>query len=387
MPHLSRRAFTAAAVALPSGLRALAQSTHRWIFLGTDKGKGIFRAPWNSTSGTLGRIALAAETPRPDFFAMHPVLPVLYTVNSVAGDAAAVTSFRVDTATGLLTLQSSRQTHGAGPCAVSIDATGQMAFAANYSAGSMTAFQLGPAGELAQTIGVFRYTQATHGPVSDRQEAAHLHCVTLSPDNRFVLVCDLGDDVILAFKISPGATSSIAQPVQIPARAGSGPRHVAFHPNGRWLYCIHELDCTVDLYDWNATSSTPSATLRAESIISTLAAGVAPIGDTACEIVITPDGRFAFTCTRGETSNTIVSYRIDSATGLLTFHQRVSSGGKVPRYIAFDPTGRWLVCTNQGAAPDPIGNVTVFAYDPRSGRLSETPATFAADTPMFAQFV
>jgi 6-phosphogluconolactonase len=183
--------------------------------------------------------------------------------------------------------------------------------------------------------------------------------------------------------------------MRIAARAGSGPRHLAFHPNHRWLYCIHELDCTIDLYDWNPqpTGKRPQPhadsprsqsvmTLRHNSVISTLPTGVALTGNTACEIIVSADGRFLTSCTRGHTSNTISVHRIDPATGLLTLQQRLSCGGDVPRYIAFDPSRRWLVCTNQGS-----NTITVFAHDAATGRIHETPHTFAAENPMFALFV
>jgi len=393
----TRRQFLAASAALPTALRSLAQSpSPRWLFLGTDTGKGIYRAPWNPRTGQLGSLNLAVEAARPDFLALHPTLPVLYTVNSVSAPAAAVSSYRIDRTSGDLTLINRRGTQGSGPCSLSIDATGSAAFTANYSAGSMTAFQLGPDGSLTQTIGVFRYNQATHGPVTDRQDAAHLHCTTISPANDFVVTCDLGDDVILLFPIKPAPTDAspstfVGQPLRIPARPGSGPRHVAFHPNGRWLYCIHELDCTIDLYDWrahgdgNASNSAAIMTLRDNSVVSTLPPGTPSTGNTACEIILSDDGRFLYSCTRGITPDLdqIVTYRIDPSSGLLTEAQRLSCGGRTPRYIAFDPSRRWLLSCNQ-ASP---GSVTVFARDPTTGHLNPKPKAFPANTPMFALWV
>ena len=169
-------------------------------------------------------------------------------------------------------------------------------------------------------------------------------------------------------------------PVRFAARAGSGPRHLAFHPNGLWLYCIHELDCTIDLYDWNVNNGAPVPVLRKDSVISTLASRAALPGSTGCEIAVSPDGRFVYGNTRGE--NSLVVYRVDASTGLLTEQQRVFSGGGMTRHFAFDPSRRWLLCANQGTS-----TVTVFAHDPATGRLAETPKSFVLDTPMFVQFV
>ncbi len=370
------------AVALPFALRGLSAgqgpvSSSRWVLLGTDTGKGVYRAAWNAATGSLGPVQLVGEAARPSFLAKHPTLPVVYAVNGVSGEGAAVSSFTLNAASGGLTPLNKVGSQGDGPCFVSVDPTGSMAFVANYAGGSFAAFRVTNVGSLAQAIGVFKYTQATHGPVADRQDAAHIHCATIAPGDKYVLACDLGDDVILIFPVTPGAGDSVRVPIRVGARAGSGPRHVAFHPNGSFVYCIHELDCTIDLYDWRMQQGQPVMRLRENSVVSTLAKGASAKGNTACEIVISDDGKFLYSCTRGV--DTIEVWRIDE-NGYLTELQRVSSGGKVPRYIAFDPSRRWLVCCNQGAA----GNVTVFSHDAATGRLGVKPKTFAAPTPMFA---
>jgi 6-phosphogluconolactonase len=371
-------------VALPFALRAIGDaqvsSAARWVLLGTDTGKGVYRAAWNATTGSLGPVVFVAETARPSYMARHPKLPVVYAVNAASGENAAVSSFTLGPS-GLTPLNKVGS-QGDGPCFVSVDPTGSMAFVANYAGGSFAAFRVTNVGELAQAIGVFKYTQATHGPVTDRQESAHIHCATIDPSNKYVLACDLGDDVILVFPVGPGAGDYVRVPIRVGARAGSGPRHVAFHPNGNFVYCIHELDCTIDLYDWRMQQGQPVMRLRENSVVSTLAKGASTKGNTACEIVISDDGRFLYSCTRGDGSNTIEVWKIDE-NGYLTEIQRMGSGGKVPRYIAFDPSRKWLVCCNQGAP----GNVTVFSRDAATGRLGAKPKTFAAVTPMFALWV
>lgn len=386
----SRRQFVGRAAALPFALRGLAAAQpsggSRWVLLGTDTGKGIYRAAWNGATGSLGPPELAAETVRPTYMARHPNLPVVYAVNEESGGAGALSSFRIDpTAGGPLSLTPLNKvgSQGDGPCFVSVDPTGAMAFVANYAGGSFAAFRLTNVGTLAQAIGVFRYTQQTHGPVADRQDAAHIHCATVAPDNAHVLACDLGDDVILVFPISAPALS-VRVPIRVQARAGSGPRHVAFHPNGRWVYCIHELDCTIDVYDWSAAPGGPIMTLREDSVVSTLAKGTALTGNTGCEILVSDDGRFVYSCTRGV--DTIEVSRVDASTGLLTLIERVSCGGKVPRYIALDPSRRWLVCCNQGASGN-HDNVTVFSRDAVTGRLGVRPKVFQAPTPMFVMWI
>ncbi len=377
---MTRRGFVAKSVALPAALNAAAlgaQQHASWVLLGTEKGEGIYRARWNGATGELGKPELAITTDSPTYLRMHPSQPVLYCGNEEAEPKAAVSSFHVDRTTAELQLINRRETHGAAPCFVSIERTGQMVFAANYTGGSLTAFHTGPDGGLVQTVGVLRYNQPTHGPVADRQDAAHMHCAVVAPQNDFVVVCDLGDDLILVFPIAPEKNSYIGGPVRVATRPGSGPRHVAFHPNGKWLYCIHELDCTVDLYHWSVAGGQPSLALRDGSIVSTIKPFSTTAGNTAAEVVVSDDGKFLYVCTRGE--NTITVYVIDGSSGLLTVMQQLSCGGVGPRWIGFDPSRRWLLSTNQGSS-----TVTVFARSRVTGKLRPRPNQVQVNTPMFA---
>lgn len=362
----------------------------RWVLLGTDTGDAIFRAPWNAATGEIGKQEVAIATARPDFFAMHPTLPVLYSVNSV-GDGEkpnparkpAVSSFRVKAATAELSLLNTVSSHGDGPCYIAVHPTGKALYVANYSAGSFAAYSLAKDGSLVDEPATLLncHTEPVCGrvgPVSDRQDASHLHCTTLSPDGQYVVVCDLGTDSLLVFPLAPHtALPQVSGMHRTPARPGSGPRHVAFHPNGHWLYCVHELDGTIDLYDWNHGQPT----LRTGSAMSTFAKGATRRGASGCELLISPDGRFAYTCNRGV--DDVVVYRIEAKSGALQEQQRFPCGGKVPRIFAFDPSRRWLAVCNQSAP----GTVAVFAHDPETGHVQPKPKIFAANTPMFLQWL
>ena len=386
-PIQTRRRFLASATALPFALRAFADpvsSNPRWILLGTGTDKGIFRASWNATTGELSNIQAAAPAQHPSFLAMHPTLPIVYAVNEIPEGNGVLSSFQLDRATATLTPLQRVSTSGNGPCFVSVDQTGGAAFVANYGGGSLAAYSLGHTAALHNAAATFYCNNnpacGVPGPNKVRQDAAHMHCAVVSPDNRFVLACNLGEDAIEIFPIHPSAAGPVEAPTRVAARPGSGPRHLAFHPNSRWLYCIHELDCTIDLYDWNVSNGQPAPILRKDSVTSTLATRVALPGSTACELVISPDGRFAYANTRGE--NSLVVFRIDPSTGLLTEQQRINTGGGLTRHITFDPSRRWLLCSNQGTS-----TVTVFAHDPATARLAEKPKSFVVDTPMFVQFI
>jgi 6-phosphogluconolactonase len=381
----TRRQFLAASVALPFAVRGLAETfkNPKWVLLGTDKGAGISRATWNAATGEVGKPELAIAADHPNFFAMHPKLPVLYSTNESVGDRATISAYHVDAGSASLTEVSKISSQGDGPCYVSVDGKGQMAFAANYGGGSFAAYKLGPKGEFAAVAGTLQCQNniecGVPGPMKDRQDAAHLHCATVAPHNDFVLVCNLGEDAIEVFPISP-EEQTLGTPIRISCRTGSGPRHVAFHPNGHWLYCIHELDCTIDLYDWKTHDGSATLTLRGDSTLSTLKPGTPMTGNTGCEIVVGDGGKFVYTCTRGV--DEIVVYRVNGSSGMLTEHQRISCGGKIPRMLTFDPTRKWLLCSNQGSS-----TITVFAHNASKGELTAVGKPFAADTPMFVQFV
>lgn len=315
---------------------------------------------------------------------MHPTRPILYAVNEAPEGNGALSSYLLDPKSAALTPLARVGSGGNGPCFVSVDQTGKDAFVANYGGGSFAAFSLGDGGALHDAAAFFdcRNNPAcgVTGPNRLRQDAAHMHCAVISPDNRFVLACNLGEDAIEIFRIHPGAARPMEAPVRVAARAGSGPRHLAFHPNGLWLYCIHELDCTIDMYDWNVSNGQPAPVLRKDSVMSTLATHAALTGSTGCQIVVSPDGRFVYGNTRGE--NSLVVYRVNASSGLLTEQQRIFTGGGVTRHFAFDPSRRWVLCANQGTS-----TITVFAHDPATGQLAETSKAFVVDTPMFVQFV
>jgi 6-phosphogluconolactonase len=391
----TRRHFLASAAALPLALRAFADPAlrafadpvsrrPRWILLGTGTDKGIFRAAWNSITGEITRIEPAAPAQHPSYLALHPTLPIVYAANELSHGDGILSSYRLDPASATLTPLDSLTTRGNGPCFVSIDQTGRAAFVANYGGGSFAAFTLAQNGTLHNAAALFDCDNNTScgavGPIRDRQDKAHMHCATVSPDNRFVLACNLGEDAIEIFPVNLHAASPVEAPILIATRPGSGPRHLAFHPNAHWLYCIHELDCTIDLYDWNVSNGQPAPVLRKDSVLSTLATRAHLPGATGCELAISPDGRFAYANTRGE--NSLVVYRIHPSTGLLTEQQRINTGGGSTRYFTFDPSRRWLLCANQGTS-----TITVFAHDPATARIAETPRSFVLDTPMFIQFI
>ena len=349
------------------------------VYLGTDKGKGIYSARWDNGLGTMSDLKLAIAAEHPTFLVLHPQLPVLYAALEGSGAAAAVASYRMQRGGGLTEINRV-SSGGDSPCFLSVDALGKALFAANYGGGSVAAFHLAGDGRLSEAAGVLHCRTSPvcgpPGPVKDRQDGSHPHCAVVAPGNACLIECDLGTDALMVFPVAVDAADPLGKPIRVAARPGSGPRHVAFHPNGRWMYCIHELDCTIDLWDWDAGAKAPLR-MRAGGVVSTLERGVPLTGNTAAEVRVSEDGRFVYSCTRGV--NTVEVYRADPSTGLLQEIQRVSCGGTVPRMIVLQ--GDWLLSCNQASEW-----VTVFRRDRATGRVEEKPRVIAAETPMCAVF-
>jgi 6-phosphogluconolactonase len=364
------------------------------VYVGTDtsKGvsKGVYQAHFDTTHGQLTAPLLAATTARPSFLAATPMgqgRRCLYAVNATNDPAATVTTFAIDPKTRALNQTGQVSSGGAGPAYISVDATGHAAFVANYFGSSIASYRIQPDGNLSQPVDRIDFNDhqrfAALGPNSARQESSHPHCATISPDNRFLLVCDLGTDHITVFAIHP-ETGQLTNPNTFTnGRPGSGPRHVAFHPNGRWVYGINEIDSTLDHYLWTATrfSDTPQGLLvNTNTPIKTIAANFPADKNTAAELAISPDGLYLYASNRGEDSLVVFSIRLKD--GKLTLLQRIPCGGKTPRHFTLDPTAQWLLCGNQDSA-----TITIFRRDSATGKLNGPTQTVSLDSPLYTLFV
>ena len=322
-------------------------------------------------------------TPQPSFLAVHPRLPVLYACNELDVPAAAVTAFHAGpSARAAGTELGTQPTHGSAPCFVSVHRGGRLLFAANYNGGSLAVFPLDGSGKPSPAATVFackgNSACGSGGPVKERQSAPHLHCATLSPEGRFVLACDLGDDAILAFPIEAVPTDPLGKVVRIATAAGAGPRHLAFHPNGKWLYCVNEINCTVSLYRWLPQGNRAAAEAVPEATVSVRPANGTE-NSTAAEVAVSSDGRFLYVSTRF--SDVLSVFAIEASSGGLTLVQQLACGGKTPRFFRLDPKERWLLCANQDS-----NTITVFGRDAGSGRLTLR-STFKAPNPQCIVFL
>jgi 6-phosphogluconolactonase len=221
-----------------------------------------------------------------------------------------------------------------------------------------------------------------HGPVADRQEMAHAHFVSLSPDNRFVYINDLGSDKIHIYRLNTN-TGKLTPAGTFHAEPGYGPRTLHFHTGGKFAYCVNELNSTVTVLAWKAAdgSLSPIQTVKLLSEGTPITHG--NVTNTGCDAVLTGDGRFAYFANRGD--DFLMGFHIDPATGKLSAfsgNPRTSCGGKVPRNFTLDPTERWMLVANQESS-----NLSVFARDPKTGELAKEGKNYAAAIPMCIVFV
>lgn len=351
------------------------------VYLGTytkAESKGIYLARLDLASGKLSEPALVAEVKNPSFLAVHPTGKYIYAIGEMADfegkKTGAVSALAIDPPTGGLTLLNQQSSQGAGPCHVSVDATGRCALVANYSGGSVSCLPIGADGRLSPATAAIQH----HGSSVNvkRQAAPHAHSINLDPANQFAFVADLGVDKVFVYRFDPAAgTLAANDPPAADVKPGAGPRHFAFHPSVRWAYVINELDSTVTAFQYDA----PRGALAAIQTISTLPAGCTELNSTA-EIQVHPSGRFLYGSNRGH--NSIAMFALDPECGKLTFLGCESTQGKHPRNFGIDPSGRYLVAANMET-----NNVVVFRIDQQTGRLQATGSSIELSMPTCVKFM
>jgi len=372
---------SAATLAAATSLRAAGRSQRVFVASGTPN--GILAYDWNPATAELTAAGVAAAIPTVDWIAFSPGREYLYCAAEVdefqGKPTGEVASFRVQGEQ--LHPLSARNSAGKGTCHIALDHSGRMLLSADYGGGSAAAFTIAD-GVLTGPVWTEHYT--VHGPNSDRQESAHAHFASFSPDNRFAYINDLGGDSIHIYALNTALTgpsdSGAPAPALTPAGAyhakpGAGCRTLHFHPNGHTAYCVNELISTVDVLHWDR--STGSLTLVTS--INLLPDGYT--GPTrACDTVISRDGKFAYFANRDH--DFLYSFHADPKSGSLTPIGRTSCGGKIPRNFTLDPTERWMLVANQDS-----NLISVFARNPQTGVLANEGKSVAAPSPMCIVFL
>jgi 6-phosphogluconolactonase len=378
MAHLSRRSFlgNACAAALAGALPLRASPNRERVFIASGSADGILAYDWDPATASLNATGVAAHISTIDWLAPFSFSPdknyifVASEVDEFQGKpTGAVASFALDN--GSLRQISAQNSAGKGTCHVAVDHSGRMLLAADYGGGSAASFKVSASGVLSEAVWTEHYT--VHGPNKDRQESAHAHFCSFSPDNRFAYINDLGGDMIHIYR-SDAATAMLSAAGAYHARPGAGPRTLHFHPNGHTAYSVNELDSTVDVLAWHKADGQLTLVTRIDLLPADYH------GPTrACDTVISRDGRFVYFANRD--NDFLYSFRADPQTGALTPMARSNCGGKTPRNFTLDPTEHWMLVANQDS-----NLISVFARNPETGELAGKGKSFAAQAPMCILF-
>ncbi len=352
-----------------------ARAAELFVYFGSHSAKpgaGFSLARFDSATGVLTRPEFLLGAKEPAFFVLSPDGTRLYTCNS--GSPGGLSAYAVEPRTGRLTLLNRVLAGGGDTSFITLDHTGRFVLVANYNGGNIAAFALRPDGSIGDWTAFAQHTGQSVHP--QRQTHAYAHAIVLDPTNRFALVPDLGVDRLYVYRFDDktGALTPNDPPFATLA-PGSGPRHVRFHPNGRWVYLINEIASTIAAFEWDAATGT----LTPFQTTTTLPADFKGVS-TCAELEIHPDGKFLYSSNRGHDS--LAVFAIDQISGRLTPVEHVSSGGKTPRNFAFDPSARWIVLTNQDS-----GNAVVFRVDAATGRLTRTGEPIAVPAPFCERFL
>lgn len=373
MRNLSRRKFlkTASAAAVTAAAaQGVAATNRQRVFVGSGTDNGILVYDWDAATGELTAAGVAAHVSTVDWLIYSPDDQYLFAaceLDSFNGKPTGeVASFSVSG--GALQPLSAENSAAKGTCHIGLDRTGRVLLSADYGGGAAASF-LVTDGKLSPAVWTEHYT--VHGPKTDRQEAAHAHFCSFSPDNRFAYINDLGGDMIHIYRLDT-TTAQLTKAGAYHAKPGAGPRTLHFHPNGHTAYCMNELASSVDVLAWHRNDGSFSLVTTIELL---------PVGEkstvvsTGCDTVITRDGQFVYFANRGQ--DFLYGFKADAKTGALTPIKRFNCGGKTPRNFVLDPTERWMLVANQDSSW-----VSVFARDPKTGELAEQGKNFPAATPM-----
>ena len=362
--------FTLAALVAP-----LAFGANYLMYVGTytnGKSKGIYSFKFDSATGKATPMGLAAETANPSFVAIHPNGKYLYAVGEMQGGA--VTAYSIDTASGKLKLLNTVGSQGSGPCHLNVDKTGRNLLVVNYNSGSAAVFPIGGDGSLKAASSTVQHKGSS---VDKRQQGPHAHSVNMSPDNRFAVVADLGLDEVKVYKFD--ATAGKIEPNTPPAakvKAGSGPRHFSFHPNGKNAYVINEIGMAITAFKWDAKKGVLTET----QMISTLPPDFAGSreGLSTAEVRVHPSGKFVYGSNRGH--NTIAVFQVKG--DKLAYVENVGTQGRTPRNFNIDPSGQFLLAENQGS-----DSIVIFKIDQKTGKLTPTGQTIEVGAPVCIRFL
>lgn len=385
LAKVSRRQFMKAGGIGVFGLLAAranawsSQTNEVTLYIGTytsGKSEGIYVYRFDRNGPALRRVS-SIKSVNPSFLTIDRSKRFLYAVNEVGEYAGkpggGVSAFAIDTGTGKLRLLNEQATQGADPCYLSIDSRKRSLLVANYTGGSVSVLPVRTDGTLGMVSDLNQHEGS--GP-KEQQKGPHAHCVILDRNERYAFAADLGIDKVMIYQFDRtlGKLTPAKQPFAELA-AGSGPRHLTLHPNGRFLYIINELSSRMASFNYDEVNGT----LTPIETVSTLPEDF--VGVSYCaDVHVSASGRFLYGSNRGH--NSIVVFEIDQQTGKLKLVQHRSTEGDWPRNFAIDPSGQFLLVANQRS-----DNIVIFLIDERTGQLTNMGQNTEIPSPVCLRFV
>lgn len=376
---IDRRSFLLAGAALAAGasVAPAADASEFWVYFGCYTGgkggsKGINRSKFDAKTGQLGEPELAAEMASPSFLAIHPNGKFLYAVGEGGGkDGGPVVAFELDAKTGKLEKLNETKSGGAGPCHVSVHPKGTHVTVANYGGGSTKIIALNESGRL--NFNKYAFSQHTgSGPIAARQKEPHAHCSFFDPTGKFVLTVDLGTDQVMVWNFDPATGAATGAHANITTPPGSGPRHIAIAPDGKFAYVCGELDSTVNVIQMDLAGGT-------SKVVQSLSTQKEPVkNNSTAECILHPTGKFVYVSNR--VGNTIAAFKV-GADRKLTSVGHIAGDINIPRNFNIDPSGKWMLVANQDGH-----SVRVFAMD-ESGLAKQTDSVVKTGSPVCIKFV
>jgi 6-phosphogluconolactonase len=359
------RSCVAALLILTACNFAQAQEKYR-VYLGTYTGKdskGIYQCELSLKDGSLSAVTLAGETSSPSFVAFHPNKRFLYAVNE---GKATISAFSIDEKTGNLTFLNSQPSQGGAPCHLVVDPTGKNVLAANYGGGSCICIPIQADGRLGKASSFQQH-------VGKRKNG---HSIHVDKANKFALCCDLGLDKVIIYAFD-AAKGTLTPHGAFDTPKGSGPRHFAWHPDGKTAYINGESNLTIIACEYDADKGV----LTQKQVLSTLPEDVQRKGGSTAETVVHPSGKFVYVSNR-DPYNSIAIFSIDQKTRELTAVGHQGTGVKTPRNFAIEPTGQYMLVANQSG-----GNVIVFRINQSTGELIPTNSSVQVHRPVCVRFM
>lgn len=331
------------------------------------RSEGIFVYQLDQNARRLAFVQAVESGKNPAFLALHPNERFLYSVNEdMDGQASAL---RIDPQTRQLEFLNRVTVKGAGPCYTSVSRSGNFLMTANYVGGSLSVMPILPDGQLEPAAFVEQHTGS--GPNRERQDTAHAHCILPDPSGQWLLSADLGQDRVWVYRLDETSGRLIANdPPGLDGTPGAGPRHIAVHPSGQFIYIANELDSTVTACAWDAGAGL----IRALHSLPTLPEGFRGENSVA-DIHLTPSGRYLYVSNRGHDS--LAAFRVDPQTGRLTAAGHYPSGGRTPRNFAVSPDGGFILAANQDS-----DNLVLLQIDEDSGALAPAGEPLAVPKPV-----